>query len=193
MNLKENKILALALIEEYSPTNPLLTDDEDIKIRLNPIYSLNYSELALKKKIQKIYDIDKVDGDTTYYREYDLPRNVYQIVSVYAFDRNTFEEIKPEYKILGKKIYINDNSKYDYKLEYFAYPEEITTETNDEEFDLELDTDVQYFLPYAVANDILKVDPSADYNSFKSEYLRKLAELDTRFELNSAVVEDFED
>ena len=40
-------------------------------------------------------------------------------------------------------------------------------------------------LPYAVANDILKVDPSADYTAFLNEYKRKKEELDTRKEIPS--------
>ena len=54
---------------------------------------------------------------------------------------------------------------------------------------LELDQDAQMILPYAVANDILKVDPSADYSAFLSEYQRKKQNLDTRRELPSVVVE----
>ena len=46
MTLEENKKIALSLIEEYSPTNQMLTDDEDISTRLNLIYAPNYQELS---------------------------------------------------------------------------------------------------------------------------------------------------
>ena len=50
MTLEENKKICLGLIEEYSPTNKLLTDDEDIQARLNLVYSPNYQFLSQKKK-----------------------------------------------------------------------------------------------------------------------------------------------
>ena len=34
-------------------------------------------------------------------------------------------------------------------------------------------------LPYMVASDILKTDPSADYTAFLAEYRRKLEEMNT--------------
>lgn len=190
MTLKENKVLTLALIEEYSPKNPVLTDDEDIATRLNSLYALNYQELATKKKIIKVFDVDKVDADNKFYREYELPSDLYQIKRVLAFDRDTFDIVDADYKLIGKSIYINDLSNCDYKVEYYAYPEPITDEVDDTKFDLEIDLDVQFILPYAVANDILKVDPSADYSAFKAEYMRKLEGLDTRTVLSSISVEE---
>ena len=53
MTLGENKKITLALIEEYSPNHPMLTDDEDISTRLNLIYATNYQELSQNKKIIK--------------------------------------------------------------------------------------------------------------------------------------------
>ena len=53
MTLGENKKIALALIEEYSPNSSNLTDDSDIATRLNLLYSTNYQELAQTKKILK--------------------------------------------------------------------------------------------------------------------------------------------
>lgn len=190
MTLKENKVLTLALIEEYSPKNPVLTDDEDIATRLNSLYALNYQELATKKKVLKVFDVDKIDADNKFYREYELPSDLYQIKRVLAFDRETFDIVDADYKLIGKCIYINDLSNFDYKIEYYAYPEPITDEVDDSKFDLEIDLDVQFILPYAVANDILKVDPSADYSAFKAEYMRKLEGLDTRTVLSSISVEE---
>ncbi len=47
-------------------------------------------------------------------------------------------------------------------------------------------------LPYLVANDILKVDPSSDYTAFQTEYRRKSDLLNPRKTLASAVVEEGE-
>ena len=74
-------------------------------------------------------------------------------------------------------------------MEYYAYPTIITEETDDD-FELEIDQDVQLILPYAVANDILKVDPSSDYTAFYAEYKRKLENLDTRVTQPTVSIEE---
>ena len=58
-------------------------------------------------------------------------------------------------------------------------PTVINDETEDE-FELEIDQDAQMFLPYLVANDYLKTDPSANYTAFFKEFQRKLQDFDTR-------------
>jgi hypothetical protein len=189
MTLGENKKIALALIEEYSPNNPLLTDDEDISSRLNLIYSPNYQELSQNKKIIKTKVLKEIIGTTEEgYEEYSLPSNMYQLRKVFALnDKNI--EVEPDYKIIGKKIYVNKESDAKYILEYFVYPSVITEETDDD-FTLELDQDVQMLLPYVVAYDVIKSDPSSDSTPFLTEYKRKLDALDTRREISSAVVEE---
>lgn len=188
MNLGDNKKITLGLIEEYSPTNVYLTDDEDIAARLNLVYAPSYQHLSQIKKILKTETIDITD-DTDSLEEYDLPSNLYQFKKLTALDSNN-KEITPEFKIIGKKIYIKQTPGK-YIIEYNAYPTEITLATPNT-FELEIDQDVQSLLPYLVANDILKVDPSADYTAFYREYIARrdlvLGERETT--LSSAVVEE---
>ena len=189
MTLGENKKIALALIEEFSPNNPLLTDDEDISTRLNLIYSPNYQKLSQEKKIIKTKILKEIIGSTEEgFEEYSLPSNMYQLRKVIALnDKNI--EVEPSYKVIGKKIYLNKEIDAKVILEYFMYPSVITTETNDD-FMLELDQDVQMILPYAVANDVLKADPSSDYKAFQLEYNQRLKDLDTRREIPSIVISE---
>lgn len=185
MTLGDNKKIMLGLIEEFSPTNQYLTDDEDIKNRLNLVYSPNYQFISQKKPIIKTKSIiinDTNEGCTIG----SLPMDLRQLVRIIGLDSNN-KRISPEYEIIGKKIYINNN-KGTYILEYYAYPTEITSETKDD-FYLEIDKDAQALLPYLVANDILKVDPSANYTSFYNEYQSRVQSLDTRTILPSATVE----
>lgn len=187
MTLGENKKITLGLIEEYSKINTSLTDDEDIATRLNFAYATNYQELSQLKKIIKTKELKGISGEISEgYTEYSLPSNLYQIKRVVVLDENN--NIKEaDYYTLGKKIFISNKSDYKYILEYYIYPTAITEETTDD-FTLELDQDVQMILPYAVANDILKVDPSADYTAFLNEYQRKKEGLDTRKEIPSITV-----
>lgn len=179
MTLGENKKITLGLIEEYSKNNNNLTDDEDIADRMNFIYSTAYQELSQNKKIIKTKVLREIQNKTEDgYDSYTLPSSVYQLSNVIALDEYNIPKTA-DYYILGKKIYLSKATNYKYILEYFAYPEIITDETQDD-FELEIDQDVQLILPYAVANDILKTDPSTDYTAFLAEYKRKLESLDTR-------------
>jgi len=177
MTLGENKKITLALIEEYSPNNQYLTDDEDIRARLNLVYAPAYQELSQEKKILKTKVLKEIGTEGTGYEEYSLPSNMYQQKRVIAMDEEN-NQVAPDYYTLGKKIYINRASNYKYILEYFVYPTVITEETDDD-FSLETDQDAQMMIPYLVANDILKADPSADYTAFLAEYQRKMQAWDT--------------
>lgn len=189
MTLGENKKIALALIEEYAPNNTYLTDDEDIATRLNFLYALNYQELSQNKKLIKTKVLREITGEVGKgFDEMSMPSSLYQLRKIIALDENN-NELKADYKVIGKKIYLSNQIDAKYILEYFAYPTEIKEDT-DNDFTLEIDQDVQMILPYAVASDILKVDPSSDYTAFKLEYQRKLDSLDTRREIPTCIVEE---
>lgn len=173
MTLGENKKIALGLIEEYSKTNSNLTDDEDISTRINLLYATSYQELSQIKKIIRTKVLREIADNTGEgYDEYSLPANMYQLRRVIAQDNNNVIQ-EADYYILGKKIFISKETDYKYILEYYMYPTVITEDT-DNNFVLEIDQDAQMILPYAVANDILKADPSSDYTAFFTEYRRKL-------------------
>lgn len=189
MTLGENKKITLGLIEEYSPSNPYLTDDDDISTRLNLLYSTSYQELSQIKKIMKTKILrEQIEQTEDGYEEYSMPSNLYQLRRIIAVDENN--NIKtPDYYIVGKKIYISKKTNPKYLLEYYIYPSVITEETDDD-FTLEIDQDAQMILPYAVANDILKADPSSDYTAFYSEYKRKLDIFDNGRVAPSVIVEE---
>lgn len=180
MTLGENKKITLGLIEEYSKANPKLTEDEDISTRLNFVYATNYQELSEKKRILKTKVLKEISDEAVEsgYTEYTLPSSMYQMKNIIALDENN-NKVNTDYYTVGKrKIYINNDSNYQYILEYYAYPTVIEEDTEDD-FVLELDQDVLMILPYMVASDILKTDPSADYTAFEVEYRRKLEQLNT--------------
>lgn len=191
MTLGENKKICLALIEEYVKTNPNLTDDTDIQDRINLLYAPAYQELSQLKKIVKTRTIKEIEDEVSEeegYEEMSLPSNMYQLRKVLAWDKDG-NDVTPDYKLVGNKIYVNRQSNAQYILEYYIYPTEIRENTSDN-FMLELDQDVQMILPYQVANDILKVDPSADYQAFLAEYQRKKQEIDNRRDIATISVEE---
>jgi hypothetical protein len=190
MTYGENKKLTLALIEEYAPDLVKKTEDDDIALRLPFLYQLAYQELAMTKKIiaTKLYNEIPDENKKDKYTSYSLPADLYQIKNVYALDKNN-KPITSEYYTINKKIYLNDNIPGSTILEYYKYPQDINEETMDD-FYLELDNDAQALLPYKVADDILKTDPSADYTAFATEYQRKLQLLDTRKNIPTVVLNE---
>jgi hypothetical protein len=190
MTYGENKKLTLALIEEYAPDLVKKTEDDDIALRLPFLYQLAYQELAMTKKIiaTKLYNEIPDENKKDKYTSYSLPADLYQIKNVYALDKNN-KPINAEYYTINKKIYLNDNIPGSTILEYYKYPQDINEETMDD-FYLELDNDAQALLPYKVADDILKTDPSADYTAFATEYQRKLQLLDTRKNIPTVVLNE---
>ena len=185
MTLEENKKITLGLIEEYSPTSEYLTDDEDIASRINLVYFPNYQYLSQVKPILKTKTIT-VSETKDERLVSSLPMDLRQFVRIVGLDSNN-NPINPEYEIIGKKLYLKQN-KGTYIMEYHAFPDTINEETEGT-FDLEIDQDAQAILCYMVANDILKVDPSADYTAFLNEYQRRMQDFDTRRTLPSATVE----
>ena len=193
MTYGECKKQILALIEEYTPNNKNLTEDEDIATRMPFLVDLAYQELAQTKKIiaTKIYAEISDDNKQDKFTSYTLPSDLYQIKNIYLLDSNNKKGIS-NYFVMGKnKIYINDNNRGQTVLEYYKYPTTINDKTKDS-FYLEIDQDAQSVLPYKVANDLLVTDPSADYTAFATEYQRKLQLLDTRKNIPTVNLKEYE-
>src|SRR5574344_353471 len=184
MTYGDNKKITLALIEEYTPNSI----DEDISVRLPFLYNLAYKELAMTKKITAVKIYKEVGDKEDKYSKYILPSDLYQIKNIFAQDSDN-KIINADYYILNNNVYINDLTEGNTILEYYRHPTEINENTNDS-FYLEIDDDAQSLLPYKVADDILKTDPSADYTAFATEYQRKLQILDTRKNIPTVVLKE---
>lgn len=182
MNLKENKAITLSLIEEFNPENEYLTDGEDIKIRLNRIYNACMMNIARSKRIEKSYTFDDfLSSENDYYEEFDLPNDCYIIkdIIIQNTENNSIRGNEADYYRIEKKIYINTKINGIPILRYYAYPKEIKENEDEEKYKFNLDLDVQYLLPYAVASDVLKIDRSADYTAFENKYRTELQSLVT--------------
>lgn len=190
MTLEKNIKIVLSLIDEYAPeSTELFTEDEDIQNKIKNLYNQPYQELSQIKKIRKIKNISKVTSAEEHYSAYSFPFDMYQLKSVIAVDSKTNKLTDGDFYIIDteKKIYINDTSEAIYKIEYYAYPSFINEDTEND-FELELDQDVQNILPYKVADNLIKSDPSADYTAFRQAYEEAINKLDTRTMLPSIIV-----
>lgn len=188
MTLGQNKKIMLSLVQDYAPENALLTEDTDMQETMNLLYSVAYFNMAQLKKIRKSEEVVRLVGTSEHYTEYDMPTDLYQLEMVLALDKETNKPTNADYYTVNNKLYINDLSEAKYIVKYFAYPTEITEETSDD-FELEIDLDVQHLLPYEVAGDILKADPSANYVAFENKYINKKNSIDIRTEMPTMTID----
>lgn len=178
MTVNDVKKQFLALIDEYAPENIKFTEDEDADVKFKTLLGLAYQAMANKKPIEKTKNLNHEYTGENVYREYNLP-SMKQLRRIIVQDENN-RLISGDYYFVGeRKIYINQNSNATYIAEYLIEPEVINDETDDD-FELEIAQDAQFFLAYKIADDILKTDPSANYTAFANEYQRLLQDFDTR-------------
>lgn len=177
MTLIENIKMFLALVDEYDPNNQLLTTDEDIQVKCKLLYGLAYQEMADLEMDLKTKNIDiKATGGEKKYEVYSLPK-CKQIRRVIALDSNNVE-ISGDYKFIGEKIYISNQTTANYVIEYMPFPTVITEQTEND-FELEIPQNLQMFLPYLVAYDLFATDPAQDNTAFLVVFNRKKEQLIT--------------
>lgn len=169
MNLGQLKKYAVKLIDEYS-NNIDLTDDGDIKSKLNDLFNIAQIEVSQIKKIQRIKNFEIKEKTTEEYNTVNLPSSFMQLNKLRYFSSNN---TILRYYIQPGKLKIHKDNLGKFELEYYAFPDTITEETEDD-YELELDIDAQMVLPYYVASDILKSDVSANYTAFEAKYNAKI-------------------
>ena len=174
MTLLEEKNKILSLIEELNPESEFLTDDPDISNKINHVISQIQLELARIKKIPA-----KMEYEVKENKILTMPSNMFQV----------FKILGSTFKIFGKDIIFPDDFEGKVTIYYYKYPETITEETkNDYEF--ELDDDVLEIMPYGVAGDLLKSDPSVDYSVYSNRYEQMLQRIDNRNNVGMVYIED---
>lgn len=166
MKLIEMKKKVYKLIEEIDSNSSDLTNDPDYAEKINTCINMIQNELARIKKIP-----DKMVYDTTNGNIYELDSEVYQVYKV------------PEcmYQIFGNEIHFEDNYKGKATIYYYKYPTQITDKTDDTKYEFELSQDALEIMPFGVAGDMLKSDPSTSYGQIYSNRYNELKQyLDSR-------------
>lgn len=168
MTLLEIKKKVLQLIEEISD-NANLTDDPDIKAKLNSVINMVQFELARMKKIPAFVQREVKAGEVVDMNTLD---NFYQLRLIrFASDYDLMENLA---------VFLEDGTADIY---YYKYPVAITDETPDT-YEFELSLDALEILPFGVAGDLLKSDVSAQYGAVYSQrYESMLQRLDSRYSM----------
>ena len=182
MTLLKMKKKVLRLIEEINNQNTL-TDDPDIKEKLNDVINQVMFELARIKKIPARDEKAVNAGDEI---DLSLTENFYQLYSARLYDTDGKEQ---EIEIFEKFIDIPCDGTL--KIKYYKYPVAITDTTIDEEYEFELTDDVLEVMPYGVAADLLKSDISNNYGKIYAErYETMKQQLDPRHSLGTIYIEE---
>lgn len=180
MLLGDMKKKVLSLIEEIDTTKTALTNDPDIEAKLNYVINQVQNELSRVKKIPDYIEKEVNKGDLIKFTDITSEYEVYQLDIV--------KGIKHEYKAQGTIIKALEDGIAE--IEYFRYPEEITSTTKDS-YEFELSTDVLEVMPYGVAADLLKSDVSNAYgNIYAQRYEQMKNQLDIRYNTGSIEIEE---
>lgn len=174
MTYGENKKIFFSLIDEYAPNTEFFTEDEDARTKCANLYAPAYQELADFRTRRKLKTLDVSKGEG--YEEFNLPK-AQEIRQVLGTDEyNNRKSV--DWWTAGEKIFINRKEDAKVMIEYVPYLSVITDDTEDE-FELEIDQDLQMILPYKVASDLFKTDPGEDWTAFEKEYQRRLQSIKT--------------
>lgn len=165
MTLREMKDRVLSLIEEVNPESEYLTDDPDIKEKINYVIDMKQHELARIKRLAAT-DTFKVkkDNQTDLYEDYP---DFYKLKNITGVSYTLFENL----------VTFNEDGVA--TINYYRYPKLITKDTDMDKYKMELSRDVLEIMPYGVAADILKSDVSAQYGRvYEQAYQQALQMLD---------------
>lgn len=174
MNLGEMKQKVLRLIEEIAPEKTDLTDDQDIKNKINDVINQVQYELARIKKITAIETIEVKEGE-----DYELS----DLDNFYQLDR--IKGVK--YEHFGN--YVEFEEEGIAKIYYYKYPKRIDKDSKDT-VKLEISDDALEIMPYGVAADLLKSDVSNQYgNIYANRYNELKNGLDPRYATSTAIIE----
>lgn len=164
--------------EEIVEEETHLTDDPDYEKKINTCIDAIQNELARIKKIP---------AKTTYNTETSQTGNVYNFPdSMYQVDKI----LDCDFRVIGKTIIFDEDYKGEVTIYYYKYPTPITEETDDETYVFELDQDALNVMPFGVAGDMLKSDPSTNYGAYYSSRYNELKQmLDPRY-TNGVIIVD---
>lgn len=182
MNLLEMKKKVLRLIEEISDNETNLTDDPDIKEKMNDVTNQVMFEVARMKKIPDYVEIEVTEGEVIKFEDISSKSGyeVYQIDVIRGID----------YEMKAQGTIVKALEDGTLEIEYFKYPKRITDDTVDANYVFELSDDALEVMPYGIAADLLKSDISNNYGQIYSQrYETMLQRLDPRYSMGSIYIE----
>jgi hypothetical protein len=176
MNLAEMKSKVYQLIEEYSEDAENLTEDEDLAAKMNAVINQVLTEMSRFKKIDAYKELEVQEGEIIDLK--DIDEQIYQINIIRGLN----------YELIGNKVICNETGTA--KIFYYKYPTQINEDTDDDEYEFEVSTDVLEIMPYGIAADLLKSDVSSNYGNIYAQRFQEMKQqLDSRNSMPSIYIE----
>lgn len=182
MTLQEMKKKVLGLIEELNPLSEYLTDDPDIRAKINEVTNQVMYELVRYKKMPKYVEINVKEGDVLEFADIEeaVGYEIYQIDIICG--------VRYVPKASGTVLKMLETGTAEISL--FVYPERITEKTKDKAYEFELSQDVLEVMPYGIAGDLLKSDVSTEYGAiYSNRYNEMLTRLDHRYQMPTMYID----
>lgn len=189
MTLKEMKIKAFSLIEEYYPEKKELAEDDDVKNKINGVVNQIQLDLMKYRKIDASLDVTIKKEDS---KKINLKETITDMYQLNKIDIN--EGI--DYKMPNDTtLILPDDYEGTFTIYYYKYPAlvdvifevdegetlEELVEEYDESFEFDLDPDILEIMPYGIASDLLKTDMISNYGKyFYERYLEMKNSIDPR-------------
>ena len=181
MTLLEMKKKVLQLIEEIDDTQDGLTNDPDIKAKMNSVINSVMFEIARMKKIHAYTELPVVKGEVV---DLTTIENFYQLRLIRVENESGNDA---EFELMENLLLVKESGIA--KIFYYKYPVSITDDTDDS-YEFELTQDALEVMPYGVAGDLLKSDVSTEYGAvYSARYEGMLQRLDPRYSLSSITIE----
>ena len=170
MTLGEAKEKVYMLLDEHSAGGEV-EHDEDIELKMVRFFDIAQKTLSQIKKILKVKKITAQSGK----EEYAMPGDFRQVYRIWR-DGVT---VTNRYRWRGGKLLIPERDAGDeFTVEYFANPETIPADADDE-YEFEIAEDACECMPYYVAALQLLPDLVMDYGSMLNMYNMAVGLLDT--------------
>ncbi len=179
MTLKEMKIKAFSLIEEYYPTLKEMAEDEDVLNKINGVVNQIQLDLMPYRRITANTTIEIEQDDDKIINIKDYIEDIYQLNKI-VFNEDISYTMPDENTIILPEDYEGEFTIY-----YYKYPELVelnpSTDNYDETYEFELDNILLEIMPYGIAADLLKMDMISNYGRyFYERYMEMKNKIDPR-------------
>lgn len=170
MTLGEGKDKVYMLLDEHSAGGEV-EHDEDIEAKMAYFFDIAQKHLAQTVPVIKTTEFT-AGGDQ---EEYFMPSNFRKLYRIYRDGKNVTKRYRWRNRAL---IVPKSDEGCAFEIDYFAIPDSITAETEDD-YEFEVPEDACQCLPYWVCAQNLLPDLVMDYSVYLATYNLMVSQLDT--------------
>lgn len=148
------------------------TDNEKVSLKFTTSYPLALKNIALYSATWETVDEVQSYGEKVKYRIKELAPDFYMLDSTdiyYEGNDNPYTQTQEFWQEGNTVLVLNREQIGNYTIYYKAYPEQITSETEDT-YELPIDEEVAVLLPLYMASQLYKDDDNGIATSYRNEF-----------------------